>query len=221
MASAEKRFWLRVDKSGSIISHLNTPCWEWIGGGSNGYGRFIVDGRPITTHRFSYELHYGTIPENKIVRHRCDNPPCVRPEHLLLGSVQDNVNDKMKRGRHKSSPGILNGMSSLSEEDVKNIFSDFYLGMNQKNISKKYDVSKQHISDILRGKRWKYLNLGISSELFARGSESGRAKFIEKDILLIRNLYKTGISRKDIMNQFSMCSSTLHYILNRKTWTHV
>jgi hypothetical protein len=89
----EQRFWPRVRKS--------TGCWEWTGGRykSGGYGQFKASVGQVRAHRFSWELHNGPIPDGMWVLHRCDNPPCVRPEHLYLGTVRENVRDMIERGR--------------------------------------------------------------------------------------------------------------------------
>lgn len=97
--SAEERFWRYVDKT--------DECWTWTGGRINGgYGCFSVDGETnVAAHRFSYQLHNGEIPAGLVVCHRCDNPPCVRPDHLFLGTQLDNVRDMFSKGRSVSGMG--------------------------------------------------------------------------------------------------------------------
>ncbi|MFD8088690.1 HNH endonuclease signature motif containing protein [Streptomyces malaysiensis] len=87
------RFWLRVAKSDG--------CWTWRAAlNAYGYGAFwTADKKVVGAHRFSYQLHYGPIPEGMWVLHRCDNPPCVRPDHLFLGSPADNIHDMDSKGR--------------------------------------------------------------------------------------------------------------------------
>ncbi len=94
--SGEERFWERV---AIIPEHA---CWEWIAGKSGiGYGVIQVDKKLLLAHRFSYELHFGQIPKGLFVCHVCDNPSCVRPEHLFLGTPKDNMDDMRKKGRAK------------------------------------------------------------------------------------------------------------------------
>src|SRR5690349_6165276 len=111
--SAIERFWSRVDK-------LSDPngCWVWIGYRHNGtHGRrgiISIKGKDIYVHRFSWEIHNGEIPKDMCVCHRCDNPICVNPDHLFLGTHQDNVRDMVQKGR--SARGSKNSHSILTEE---------------------------------------------------------------------------------------------------------
>ena len=90
----EKRFWMQVHKS--------SGCWVWVGNRiPQGYGTIGVGGKPVRAHRYSWELHNGPIPDGLFVLHRCDNPPCVRPDHLFLGTALDNSRDCVDKGRHR------------------------------------------------------------------------------------------------------------------------
>lgn len=98
-APAEERFWRHVDKSGE--------CWNWKGAlGRGGYGQFAPTATThALAHRYSYELHVGPIPAGHVICHRCDNPGCVRPDHLFLGTQLDNVRDMFSKGRNVSGYG--------------------------------------------------------------------------------------------------------------------
>lgn len=112
------RFWEKVDKDGCVPSHCPEigECWLWIGAKDHGrYGRLptIVPSRKAheskayhdtrATH-ISWELHFGPIPDGLKVCHRCDNPPCVRPDHLFLGTQTENIRDMEAKGRRRSGP---------------------------------------------------------------------------------------------------------------------
>lgn len=87
------RFWSKVDKT--------SGCWVWTASRSgNGYGQFRLDGHNRPAHRLAWELTHGAIPEGAFVLHECDNPPCVRPDHLFLGDQSLNMADMAGKGRH-------------------------------------------------------------------------------------------------------------------------
>lgn len=91
----EKRFWAKVE---IIPFH---PCWEWTAAKKDGYGRFQTKGY---AHRYSWQLHFGDIPKGLFVCHKCDNPSCVNPDHLFLGTVKENNSDMRQKGRGSMPP---------------------------------------------------------------------------------------------------------------------
>ena len=137
----------------------DTGCWEWAGPKRNqgGYGAFIIDGVMHLAHRYSYQLHY---PEKSIdgffVCHHCDNPPCVNPAHLFVGTNEDNQRDMYRKGRgHKQGlPGERNPMSSLTEGDVSVIRDLVDLGMTQTDVGKFLDVPLSTIHNIVKRHSW-------------------------------------------------------------------
>ena len=142
-----ERFWSKVDKSGD--------CWVWTAGTSPlGYGRIYVNpGGPQLAHRVSWQLAHGLIPEGLYVCHHCDNPPCVRPEHLYVGTDLDNVRDMMNRGRGFRARGDQHGKTKLSEEQVQEIHRLRRSGLLQREIADRFGVHSAHISRVLNGKR--------------------------------------------------------------------
>lgn len=107
-----ERFWPRVEKRDA------DECWEWKGSRlQKGYGTMPCwpFKRPALAHRVSWEIHNGNIPDGLIVCHRCDNPPCVNPAHLFLGSHQDNLRDMVKKGRQvlgDGNPALANRLKT-------------------------------------------------------------------------------------------------------------
>lgn len=149
------RFWAKVDKRGP------NECWGWTDSKRGlGYGQIQIAGKKVGAHRLSYELHYGAIPAGMVICHRCDNPGCVNPAHLFLGTHADNVADKMSkgRGRWSSQPGAKHGMHVLSESDVAEIRSLFNGRRGQlAELAQRFGVSRMQISRIVRGEQWKHL----------------------------------------------------------------
>jgi hypothetical protein len=111
-----ERFWPKVDKD------ADGGCWVWTASrNEQGYGCCGFNGRTYTAHRLSYELARGPIPPGMHVLHRCDNPPCVNPEHLFVGDQSDNMRDMYGKGRGANRQGELSGAAKLTESQVREI----------------------------------------------------------------------------------------------------
>lgn len=109
-------------------------------------------------HRAVWELEHGQIPDGMVVRHRCDNPSCVNPAHLELGSVADNNRDRDERGRHIPLPGMKNGNAKLTREEAVEIRRLAGEGrISQKRIAQMFGTSQGNVSLIHRGKAWSHV----------------------------------------------------------------
>ena len=158
--SEEERFFSRVDKDGPTIYEGLGPCWVWTGGKvSAGYGGFTVyvDGEKtsVPSHRWSYVHHVGPIPAGLFLRHRCDNPPCVNPEHLEPGTQNDNVQDRQARGR--TSRGTAHYAAKLTEWDVRDIREIHRNGCSAAEIARGYKVGATAIERLLSGRTWSHV----------------------------------------------------------------
>ena len=155
----EKRFWEKI-KVGN-----KDDCWEWQASKmSYGYGQFgISAGRVILAHRYSWMLHFGSIPNGLFVLHHCDNPACVNPNHLFIGTQKDNLHDMIRKGRAKNPPmpmGDSNPNAKLSRHDVKDILNYFERGLaTSRELRKLYDISKTTFYKISGRKHWACQNL--------------------------------------------------------------
>lgn len=156
--SAVERFWARVDLDGL------GGCWLWTGAKNGmGYGCLDVDGRTVRAHRFSYEMEHGPVPSDMLVCHHCDNPSCVNPDHLFLGTPSDNMRDMARKGRSGGyRSGVGNGlteerhpMARLARSDVARIKAMLFAGHTQTSIAALYGVRPNTISRIARGETWR------------------------------------------------------------------
>lgn len=132
-------------------------CWEWKGNcDPNGYGRIAVDGTPQLAHRVSWIVLKGPLKANEFVLHRCDNPPCVKPGHLFLGTQQDNIRDmrRKKRQRYGISRGEKHGCSVLTEAQVREIRAS---SGSSRIVGLKYGVSGRTVREIRTRKSWTHL----------------------------------------------------------------
>ena len=141
------RFWSKVDKSGD--------CWEWKAyRDKDGYGNISIDNKTIRAHRVSWELENGKINGELQCLHKCDNPPCVNPAHLFLGTNQDNVTDKVNKGRNPQ--GSQSKLSKLTDADVDEIreHGDYF---TRQEIANYYGIQKAAVQKILYYKRWNHI----------------------------------------------------------------
>lgn len=150
MNTLETRFWKYVDRRG------DSDCWNWTGDKiRDGYGRIWNNGKTRRAHRISWELRYGEVPENMCVLHHCDNPSCVNPAHLYLGTNQDNVNDKVAKSRQ--AVGINNGGNKYPPEKILEIKRLRQDGKTQREIAKTLGVSKGLVYYVITGQVWRNL----------------------------------------------------------------
>lgn len=145
------RFWQKVDKS-------ENGCWEWTAAlcFQGNYGVYRHQGKAQRAHRVSWTLHHGSIPEGFEVCHKCDNPRCIRPDHLFLGTHQDNMQDMSRKGRARPPRGENSWSSKLTNKDVARIRRRYKSGkVSQTDLAKEYNLHASQISRIISGRKWK------------------------------------------------------------------
>lgn len=149
-----ERFWSKVQKA------EGDACWIWQGViNRHGYGAFRrTRGPSIEAHRMAYILEHGEIQDGRHVCHTCDNPACVRPDHLFLGTPKENMQDRSKKGRSASRVGEKNNNAKLTEEDVRQIHALKNAGFSNDSIASRYGVKPSHITLISSGQRWPHIH---------------------------------------------------------------
>lgn len=162
-----ERFWSQVN--------FGPNCWEWKNatGEKYAYGRISVKQVRHKAHRVSFVLAFGSIPKDKLVCHHCDNPKCVRPDHLFVGTVGDNVQDMMDKGRAKYPRNLTRvrnvgrgrpfgervGTALLSNQQVTEIKKLYKTRkFTQQQLGDMFGVKQVTISTITRGYAWKRIN---------------------------------------------------------------
>lgn len=150
--TGEEKFW------SNIYIGNEDECWEWKSlSGTSRYVYTKFNGQDCGGHRLAYEIIYGGIPKGLYVCHTCDNPPCCNPNHLFLGTHQDNVDDRERKGRNRLpySKGEDHGMHKLTVEDVKEIRRLYYSSNHTyRSLAEIYNVSFGNIRKIIKGQTW-------------------------------------------------------------------
>jgi hypothetical protein len=182
--------------------HAAQNCWNWKAGCfSTGYPAFKVNGKTVHGNRVAYFLGNGPLEKGKVVRHSCDNPKCVNPFHLLIGSHQDNMRDMVERGR--SAKGNKNG-TRLYPERLKR--GEDHPGFNNPGM---YHRGDEH---------WTHKK----PELLKRGSDHGSAKLNEEKVLAIRAKFAAGgVSKAALGREYGVNECMIGFIIRREKWTHI
>ena len=141
-------FWKKVQVGGP------DECWPWIGAIDKwGYGKFAYQASDrkvqVLATRFSFTVAKGKIPAGKFILHKCDNPACVNPNHLFIGTHNENMEDMKRKGRANSK---------LSADDVRRILAIKSTGLTYAAIARQFGVSESSIQGIFSGRTWSWLN---------------------------------------------------------------
>ncbi len=144
-------------------SHVNylSDCWEWTGAVTTewGYGRLRYSGHDFTAHRCSYEYAYGVIPDGLFVLHKCDNPPCVKPTHLFLGTAKDNTQDMLAKGRAAriGARGMANRTAKLTDSTVIEMRERYARGERVADLAAEVGIIDSYARLIIKGKAWAHV----------------------------------------------------------------
>lgn len=150
MAKVRRRFW------SNVAAARKEDCWLWVGSlSTKGYGNFTIQCKYWSSHRVAWELVNGPIPDGLCVLHRCDNPRCVNPAHLFLGTQLENIRDRDRKGRQVAMRGEKHGGAKLTTAQVREI-RNRSTGRRgeQVQFAREFGVDQTLISLIIKNRIW-------------------------------------------------------------------
>jgi len=219
----DDRFWTKVDKT-----HAN-GCWVWTANRNNkGYGLFRPGGLAPKqlAHRLSYTESHGPIPKGGLVLHSCDNPSCVNPNHLRVGSHKDNVADMDKRGRRVSNTGKgeAHCHARMTDVSVTTLRQRYIAGDSLDDLARDFGCPRSSLADYTGGRSWRHL-LGVGGcptleELKAEGARRRRsaAKITPEDARQIREALASGETGRSIAKRYGIHYATVSNVKLGKIW---
>ena len=149
---------MRVDQFWNNHIERDNGCWEWQKGKNDrGYGEVSINGISLYVHRFAWELLNGEIPGGMCILHKCDNPSCINPDHLFIGTQLDNVRDMLSKGRASPPPvhrGTKNNKAVLCEWKVRYIRAS---DLSQRAIARMFGIGKTTVAHVQCGRTWAWL----------------------------------------------------------------
>lgn len=233
-----KRFLSKIDKTKqgrqydpNLYPNCNNDCWRYIGFiGNEGYGYFQLKRKCLLAHRVSYQIFKDEIPEGMQIRHTCDCKWCVNPNQLIVGTSQDDANDRKYRDMQKIGSQV--NTSVLTEDQVRKILTDVYNNKyeNIKQLCDEYGISKVSMRKIFTGDNWKCITRELKvplEEIYvkiykpSKGKHHHSSKLTNNDIIIIRERIQNGETLQSIADDIGISRSAVSNIKNRKHWKEV
>jgi Mor family transcriptional regulator len=195
-----RKFWSHVDQA-------SEGCWEWHAARTRkGYGQGWIGKRGLA-HRLAWELTSGPIPDGLCVLHRCDNPPCVRPEHLFLGTQHENIADAVQKGRMASEKR----RAKLTADAVRCLRAE-YRGESPYGLARRYGVAPPTIYAILRGWHWRAVTGGV--DIFQKQPRLLTPAVVAE----IRQRHANGERARVLARAYGIGEGTMSRLLHRRIY---
>lgn len=209
MKTLEERFWEKIKKAGS------SECWEWVAYKDiGGYGIIAVNKITQKAHRVSWILHYGEIPDGMFVLHKCDNPACVNPDHLFLGTQQENIQDMVNKKRHSRHESHRS--AKLTRQDVKDIIELRRQKISMRKIADMYNITNCTVHSICQGIAWREVTENNVDDI--KNMHLGH-KFDTAKLPQVIELVQTDKTTKEIAEQFGVSDRELTHIIQTQILT--
>jgi hypothetical protein len=192
----EQRFLNKVNK-------LDGGCWEWTGRlfDNTGYGQYSINSRPVSAHRHSYQVYKGDIPNGLLVRHTCDNRKCVNPDHLIVGTQQDNMNDMVERNRQSQ------GNTHYARTQPERLARGDTHG------------SKTHPEALVRGDEWKKQHHEhINNQ---KGSKNCNSKLTDDDVREIRIICVFAFTHKELAKMYGVSRPVMSKVIRGDSYKNI
>lgn len=205
------------------VPEPNSGCWLWVSHtSSNGYGAERYKQRQISAHRLSYALFTGPIQQGFVIRHKCDVRLCVNPDHLVIGTNDDNIRDMVSRNR--TAFGTRIPSAKLNDELVFLIRLRYSEGGLIRDLANEFGVTKATIRLILLGCSWAQAKGPTTVRIQKRsrkGESNFAAKLRETHVVEIRRSFALGEPVSSLAKRFDVTSRTIYDITKKKTWVHL
>ena len=178
----------------------------------------------IPAHRFAFEITHGTIPPGLQACHTCDVRRCVRPDHIFLGTPKDNMQDAVTKDR--TSHGSKRYCARLAEADIPIIRGLYASGTPINTLATQFKVSRHTITEAITGHTWHRVNTVPPQTLrprrILRGTDQGRAKLTDAQVLEIRRLHSEGLATcRELAENLSIGTLAIQRIVSRRSWKHI
>lgn len=203
------------------ISVSPEGCFNWkLSCDRKGYGQSGLEGKTRYAHVMSYETFRGPVPVDMYVLHRCDNPRCINPAHLFLGTQLDNMRDCISKGRHAWGEKVPN--ARLKNADILQIVERYAAGEPSTDLAKAYDVKYRVIWQILVGETYRGVKRQTFTLKYGRpGEDHNCAKLTDDNVRSIRQAVAAGASRASQARKYGVSGTHISKIVLGKAWQHL